>query len=62
MKMTCQVSRKSLNTTEQNLEAHTDRLILDVPSTLIRTNLEVQILIRTSSSVLRAEFKEIVYK
>lgn len=47
---------------EQNSEAHTDKLTLSVPFTLIHTSLEVQILIRTSSSALRVEYKEIVYK
>ena len=59
---TYQVSKKYLNTTEQNSEAHTDRLILDAPSTLILTSLVVQILIRTSSSASLVEYKETVYK
>ena len=59
---TYQVSRESLNTMEQNSEAHTDKLISSVHSIQIHTSLEVQTLIRTSLFVSRVVYKEIVYK
>ena len=60
--MTYQVLEMSLSTTVQTFDETTGKLISDVLSTTIRTKAEQPTSMTTSSSVLHAAFKEIVYK
>ena len=60
--MTYQVSEMCLSTTAQMYDATTDKPICDVRSTETRTNQAQQTWTPMSSFVLRAGFKEIVYK
>jgi len=60
--MTSQVSEISLSTTVRTLSETTGRQTCDVRSTVIRISQAQPISTTISSSVLHAEFKEIVYR